>query len=103
MVICTGKETNKKTRPTRAGLNMLNPNPPKDNFATPMAIKLPITIIQMGKLDGKLKANKIPVINADPSVMVTSVFNRYFWITYSNSIQEIIATEVTSKAPIPNT
>ncbi len=57
---------------------MLNPNPPNDIFATPIATKLPTIIIQIGRFEGKLKANKMPVNKAEPSFIVTAAFNRYF-------------------------
>lgn len=82
---------------------MLKPNPPKESLAIPMATKLPTIIIQMGRVAGILKANKIPVIKAEPSHMVTSVFMMNFWIKYSNNKQEITATEVAISAFIPNT
>ena len=77
-VICTGKEINRKTRPTNAGLNMLPPIPPNESFPIPMAATEPIIIIHHGKFEGTLNAIKIPVINAEPSVTVGLIFNRYF-------------------------
>ena len=69
-VIWTGNEINKNTLPVKAGLNMFLPKPPKASLATPMAMKVPIIIIQFGMELGRLKASKIPVITADKSVVV---------------------------------
>ncbi len=57
---------------------MLNPSPPNEDLAIPIATKLPTIIIQIGRFEGKLKANSTPVSKAEPSVMVISVFNKYF-------------------------
>ena len=70
VVIATGKEISIKTRPTNAGLNGLLPKPPNDILPIPMATIAPTIIIHAGMLDGKLNANKIPVIIADPSAIV---------------------------------
>ena len=75
VVICTGKEINKNTRPTNAGLKIFLPNPPNDIFPIPIETMAPITMIHHGKLLGTLNASRIPVIIADPSVTVTAVFN----------------------------
>ena len=64
-VICTGNDINKNTRPTKAGLNMLHPIPPKHILATIIDINAPISIIQQGIDDGKLNANNNPVIIAE--------------------------------------
>jgi hypothetical protein len=64
-VICTGNEINKNTRPTNAGLKILQPIPPKHILATIIDINEPINIIQQGIVDGKLKANNKPVITAE--------------------------------------
>ena len=77
-VICTGNEIKRKTRPTSAGLKMLFPKPPNDNFPNPMAAIAPTIIIHHGKLDGTLKASKIPVTSAEPSVTDGVTFKRYF-------------------------
>jgi len=83
LVICTGKEISRKTRPTSAGLKGFFPRPPKDIFPMPMDIKAPISNIQIGRLLGTLKASNIPVTRADPSFMVTGPLIRYFWISHS--------------------
>ena len=44
----------------------------------PMAAKAPITIIQTGRFDGKLNANKTPVNIAEPSQIVGSFFIKNF-------------------------
>ena len=77
-VIATGKEMSMKTRPTNAGLNGLLPNPPNDILPMPMATIEPTMIIHAGMLDGKLNANKIPVIIAEPSAMVHGPLMRNF-------------------------
>ena len=70
VVISTGKDINKNTRPTKAGLKGFLPNPPNDILPTPIATNAPRIIIQIGKLLGTLKARSTPVIIAEPSVIV---------------------------------
>ena len=82
----------RKTRPTKAGLKIFLPRPPKDILPTPMETIAPIRMIHQGKLLGTLNASKIPVIIADPSVMVTAVLKIYFWIT--NSTRRHITTDI---------
>ncbi len=102
VVICTGKDKSRNTRPANAGLNGLLPNPPKDIFATPIAKSAPNTIIQIGRLEGKLKASNTPVIIADPSAIVErSFFINKVVITHSKKTQAATDVAVTIKAPNP--
>ena len=71
VVICTGKEMSRNTRPTRAGLKGLVPRPPNVILPTPMATSAPIRIIQMGRLEGRLKPSNRPVRMAEPSQIVS--------------------------------
>ncbi len=68
----------RKTRPTRAGLKGLFPNPPKLIFPMPIATSAPITTIHQGRLLGKLNARSSPVSIAEPSVTDGFTFNKYF-------------------------
>lgn len=77
-VICAGKLTNRKHRPTKAGLNGLDPSPPKVIFPIPMATKAPIKVIHIGRLLGKLNPNKSPVTMAEPSISVGSSLQHIF-------------------------
>src|SRR3989339_674198 len=72
VVIATGKEACKKARPTRAGLKMLQPSPPKIIFPTRIETILPITPIQSGKAGGRVSPSSRPVSAADQSPMVGS-------------------------------
>ena len=78
VVICTGKEINKNTRPTKAGLKMLQPNPPKLILPIPIATNAPMIIIHTGRLEGTLKAKSTPVMRAEPSKIVGCCFNKSF-------------------------
>jgi len=78
LVICTGKDISKNTRPTRAGLNGLRPSPPKVILPTPMATRAPITTIHHGRFAGRLKARIKPVTRAEPSEMEGLTFSKYF-------------------------
>ena len=90
VVIATGKDMSMKTRPTNAGLNGLLPKPPNDILPMPIATIEPTIIIHAGMLDGKLNANKIPVIIADPTAMVQGPLIRNFWISHSVKTQAIL-------------
>ena len=76
VVICTGKEINRKTRPASAGLKIFFPNPPNAILVIPMATNAPTKIIQAGMLLGRLNASKTPVIIAEQSLIVLAVLSR---------------------------
>ena len=76
VVMCIGKEINKNTLPTRAGLNIFLPKPPKHILAIIIAKKAPIKIIQQGIVDGRLKAKSNPVIIAEKSVVVFLILSQ---------------------------
>ena len=78
VVICTGKEINRNTLPTNAGLKILFPNPPNDIFPIPIATNAPMMMIHIGRFEGTLNANKTPVRIADPLEIVTFPFKMYF-------------------------
>ena len=101
MVICTGKDINRNTRPTNAGLKILHPRPPKLILPMPMATSAPIMIIHTGRFDGTLNASNTPVISAEPSQMVGWRFNMNFCITYSKKRQATTEVSVTIMAPMP--
>jgi hypothetical protein len=65
--MATGKEMNRNTLPTRAGLKILFPSPPKVIFPIPIATKAPIITIQNGIFDGRQNARSNPVRMAEPS------------------------------------
>jgi hypothetical protein len=94
VVISTGNEINKKTRPTNAGLKGFFPSPPKDILATPIDIIAPTINIHIGRLVGTLNAKSTPVIIAEPSEIVGSPFKIYFCINHSNKRQEATDTKV---------
>lgn len=75
-VICTGKEISRKTRPTSAGLNGLQPRPPNVIFPTPIATSAPSIIIHTGNDGGRLKPSRTPVTTAEQSPTVGRPFNR---------------------------
>lgn len=103
VVICAGNEMSKNIRPTSAGLKMFLPKPPKDIFPIPMAANAPIAKIHAGRLDGTLKASNTPVMMADPSFIVGSIFNKNLEMKYSNSTQNTMEANVNISALSPNT
>ena len=72
-VIIDTKDINKKTRPTRAGLNIFLPIPPYTILDKIMAIKQPTSTIHSGIVAGRLKAKSKPVTTADKSQVEVSV------------------------------
>ncbi len=67
VVIATGKAVCKKALPTRAGLKMLFPSPPKTCFPRAMAMTAPIAAESRGRFGGRIMASKRAVMTADPS------------------------------------
>ena len=100
-VICTGKAMSRVTRATRAGLNGLWPKPPKGIFAMPMATSAPITMIQIGRLEGTLKASNKPVTTAEPSLTLGFWCSMKRWMRYSNSTQHPMETAVRTMTGSP--
>ncbi len=70
VAMAAGKEISRNTRPVSAGLNMLQPSPPKAILATPMAITEPATAIHHGSEEGRLSASRTPVTTAERSPML---------------------------------
>ena len=101
VVICAGKETSRKQRPTSAGLNGLHPRPPKVIFPIPMATSAPIMMIHRGRLDGRLNPKSKPVRMAEPSVMVGSLWSSYFVMAHSKNTHAATLTAQTMAEPIP--
>ena len=101
VVISTGKETSRKTRPTRAGLKIFCPRPPKVILATPMATTEPMTMSHHGEFGGRLSASRQPVTTADRSLTVTGRLSRYFWIRNSVSTQAAAPTRMSISADQP--
>ena len=67
-----------------------------------MANKAPRMIIQMGRLEGRLKASNTPVMMAEPSVMVVvSFFMRNLPMAHSKNKQAATEVAVTISAPSP--
>ena len=99
VVICTGNEMRRKARPASAGLKRLHPSPPNVIFTTPIAKSEPI---QIGRFDGTLNANKIPVNTAEPSVIVSLSFLRInLLIVHSKNTHDATAVRVAIIAPTP--
>ena len=67
----------------------------------PMATRLPIIIIHTGRFEGRLNASNNPVTIAEQSDIMGLVLRIYFCMTYSNTIHDIIDTEVTTITPVP--
>lgn len=103
VVICAGKEINRKIRPAIAGLKILFPNPPNDIFTTPMEKSAPSAKIHTGRLDGTLNASNTPVIMAEPSKTEGSVFRMNLAMRYSNPTQNNTDRAVIIKASSRNT
>jgi len=99
--MAAGKESRRKTRPTRAGFQMLHPSPPKLIFPIPMAMIAPITTIQSGRIDGRLKASSMPVIRAEPFVSVDGRWSIYLVISHSVRRHAVTLTSVTQSAGSP--
>ena len=100
-VICAGNDAKRKQRPTKAGLNGLQPRPPKVIFPMPIATNAPIITIQTGRLEGRLKPNKSPVSMAEPSLMVGCFFSMYFVIAHSKNTQAATLDAQTTAEPMP--
>src|SRR5690554_6850389 len=103
VVICAGKDINKKIRPAIAGLKILLPNPPNDTLITPIANKHPKARIHNGRFDGTLKAKRTPVMIAEPSKAVGVFLIMYLTIKYSNKTQKTTADSVIINASNLNT
>ena len=58
-------------------------------------------IIQLGRFDGTLNANSIPVTKAEPSLIVTGPLIRYFWMIHSKNKHATEAIIKTRKASSP--
>ena len=69
---------------------------------TPIANNAPKMIIQIGRLEGRLKASNTPVIMAEPSqIVVVSFFIRNLPIAHSKNKQAATEVAVTISAPNP--
>ena len=100
----TGKETSKNTRPTNAGLKMLQPSPPNDIFAIPIATKLPITTIHNGNVLGRLNDSNTPVMMAEQSSIEQSSFLKsHLLMTNSKNKHEATAVIVSINDEMPKT
>lgn len=67
-----------------------------------MATKAPMMIIQTGRLEGKLNANRIPVRMAEPSVMVeVSLLRMNLVMAHSKNTQAHTDASVTITEPKP--
>jgi hypothetical protein len=99
--IFTGNEISKNTRATSAGLNRLQPNPPKHILAMPIAISAPNITIKGEMLLGRLNAKSTPVRIALPSAMWGCCLSINLVMSHSNSTHEPTDTRVVTNAPIP--
>src|SRR5574344_746374 len=100
-VICAGKLTSRTQRPISAGLNGLQPKPPKVIFPTPMAKSAPIRIIQMGKLLGRFIPKSMPVRIALQSAIVLGRLSKNLVIAHSNNTQAETLVRQTTTLPKP--
>ena len=100
VVICTGNEISRKTRATSAGLNGLNPRPPKTSLPRKIATAQPTTTIQAGEAGGRFIPSRSPVRAALPS---DTVISRPIirWKSASNATQPAVEVIRTTSAGIP--
>ena len=87
LVICTGNEMSRNTRPVIAGLKRFCPSPPKDILATPIATRAPTSTIHQGAVAGRFIASRIPVTRAEEQLHSAGRFIRYLAISHSNPTQ----------------
>lgn len=69
-VITAGKNIVINSRPINAGLNTLRPNPLQSSFPKITAIALPNATTCNGVKEPTVKASKMPVMIAEPSVIL---------------------------------
>jgi len=67
VVMAVGNAAWRKARPSRAGLKMFCPSPPKISFPKPIPNTPPTNAIHRGKPGGRISPSNRPVITADPS------------------------------------
>ena len=98
--IAAGKLATKKARPVKAGFQTFEPRPPKSCLATMIAKKEPKIVCQRGSVGGNTKANKRPVITAEPSPALCLFF---VILLKSHSLATAVATlaQIVSSAGIP--
>ena len=100
MVIAVGKETISMILPAMAGLTKFCPIPPKNCFATTIAITEPIAAIQSGIETGRLNASISPVTTALRSPIVLWRFIT-FLAMYSERTLTLTVTAHTSSTRRP--
>mgnify|MGYP003321456502 CR=1 FL=1 len=94
-------ETNKNTRPPKAGFMKFCPNPPKDIFTTPIANRAPMKTTHQGVVTGRFIASRSPVTTAADSQKRPCLLKRYFVMAHSTSTQESTLTPRTSSSAHP--
>ena len=100
VVIATGNAACRKALPTRAGLKRLYPRPPKTNFPTATEKTPPRNAIQSGKMGGSVSPRRTPVMTADQSDIVLSLFD-HLHKACSVSTLAITTVAMTRNAFIP--
>ena len=101
VVIGAGNDISRNTRPTRAGLKGLLPNPPKLILPTPIANIAPSITSNGDRFDGRLKASSTPVTNADRSGNVLPFFKTNLLIINSVAMHDITDIRVSVNAGMP--
>jgi len=99
-VIDTENAKNITIRAVTAGLAKFLPKPPKSCFTSMIATALPNTACQIGIVTGRLNAKRTPVMHAEKSFIVFSLFV-IFSKPHSKSTHDATQTQVTSAARAP--
>ena len=101
MVICTGNDMSRNTRPAIAGLNRFWPRPPNDILTTPIANRAPANTIHQGVVEGRFMASRRPVTSADQPLNISGFFMRYLAMSHSRPMQKtaLSASTISSDQP----
>ncbi len=100
VVIATGKLACKKALPSKAGLNILKPSPPKICLPSDIATIAPKAALVSLNVGGSMSANKIPVIIALPSIIVFfSPFIKFITISVPTAATKHVTIIQTASEP----
>ena len=102
VVMAAGKESNRNTRPTRAGFQMFWPSPPNDILPMPTATTPPMITIHSGRMLGRLKPRSRPVMSAEPLVRVQGRWKSQRSMAYSVARHAATLVSTTHSAGAPN-